>query len=315
MKVAVVVGCNGQDGKIAMELLSKKGYGVVGIGKSVVRTVGISWPKIIDITNTGDVFELLAALRPQEVYYFATVHHSSEDEQIDNLALFKQSYEINVLSLLNFLEGMRQFSPATRLFYAASSLVFGETNSELQDESTPFNPTTIYGITKLDGLMTCRFYRKNYEIFAAIGIFYNHESNYRLAKFISKKIVNSAIAIKNGKQDKLVVGDLNAEIDWGYAPDYVEAAHRILNIESSDEFVIATGIKHSVRDFVKMTFECLNLDWQNHVEENPNLLKRKRIAMVGNPQKLMNMTGWKPSVSFEEMIKILLIHEGAQLNG
>ncbi|OQW92130.1 MAG: hypothetical protein BWK78_02615 [Thiotrichaceae bacterium IS1] len=313
MKVAVVVGCNGQDGRIAIEFLSQKGYGVVGIGKGVVRTVEVSWQKIIDVTNTNDVFELLATLRPQEVYYFAAFHHSSEDEQIDNLALFKQSYEINVLSLLNFLEGMRQFSPATRLFYAASSLIFGETNSDLQDESTPFNPTTIYGITKLDGLMICRFYRTNYKMFVATGIFYNHESHYRLTKFISKKIINSALAIKSGKQDKLVVGDLNAEIDWGYAPDYVEAAYRILNIESSDEFVIATGIKHSVRDFVKMTFEYLNLNWQNHVEENPHLLQRKRTVLVGNPHKLMNTTGWKPSVSFEEMIKILLIHEDTQL--
>lgn len=311
MKTAVIVGCNGQDGKLLYDLLSKRNYAVVGIGRDSIRSTGSFQAGSIDIANTQAVFDLIKSLKPDEIYYLAAFHQSSEElPSLENIGLVRQSYNVNVLWLANFLEGIRRFSPKTRLFYAASCRVFGLAAEIPQDESTPMNPNCVYGITKAAGLMTCRFYRNNYSLFASVGILYNHESALRSARFVSKKIVTGAIDIKRKKKDKLVLGDLKAEVDWGYAADYVEAMRRILNYESADDFVIATGQKHSVLDFVKLAFGYLRLDWELYVESNPGPVSRQVPVLVGNPAKLMRLTGWKPTVEFEEMVKLLLIEEG-----
>ncbi len=312
MKKAVIVGCNGQDGTIAYDLLSGENYTVMGIDRGVVK--GSSRNRLIDISIFDDVTGMLREFKPDEVYYFAAFHHSSEDKaEADVLNLFGESYRINVQALLHFLEGMRRFSPQTRLFYAGSSLLFGDADVEVQDESTPFKPETVYGITKLDGILSCRYYRKTYGMFASIGIFYNHESQFRTENFISKKIIQGALDIKRGKKDKLVLGNLQAEVDWGYAPDYVDAAYRILQADAPGEFIIATGKRHSVLDFVNIAFDYLGLNWEDHVTENKTVLTRNRKTLVGDPSKLMNTTGWRPTVDFKEMIRLLLIAEGAEL--
>ena len=257
---------------------------------------------------------MLREFHPDEVYYFAAFHHSSEDKASEDvLHLFTESYRINVQALLHFLEGIRKYSPKTRLFYSGSSLLFGDADTEIQSESTPFKPETVYGITKLDGVLSCRYYSKQYGIFASTGIFYNHESSYRTDNFISKKIIKGALEISRGKKEKLVVGNLHAEVDWGYAPDYVDAACRILHIDFPGEFIIATGKRHSVLDFVKITFDYLGLNWKEHVTENKTLLTRNRKPMIGDPSKLMRTTGWRPTVDFKEMIRLLLLAEGAKL--
>ncbi len=312
MKKAIIVGCNGQDGRIAYDLLSSKNYDVLGIDRGVVRGYSRSVP--VDISSFDDVAGILSEFKPDEVYYFAAFHHSSEDKAAENvLQLFAQSYLINVQALLHFLEGIRLFSPQTRIFYAGSSLLFGDAEGEIQDELTPFKPDTVYGITKLDGVLSCRYYRKTYGTFASVGIFYNHESQYRTENFISRKIIKGALEIKRGKKDELVLGNLQAEVDWGYAPDYVDAAHRILQTDASGEFVIATGKLHSVLDFVTITFDYLGLNWKNHITENKTVLTRNRKALKGNPSKLMHTTGWRPTVDFKEMIRLLLIAEGAEM--
>lgn len=312
MKKAVIVGCNGQDGKIAYGFLSAKNYDVIGIDRGVIK--GSSGSLSIDISIFEDVAGLLNDFRPDEVYYFAAFHHSSEDRAAEDVMnLFEQSYRINVRALLHFLEGIRKFSPQTRLFYAGSSLLFGDADEEIQNESTPFKPETIYGITKLDGILSCRYYRKSYGMFASTGIFYNHESQYRTENFISKKIIKGALDISRGKKDKLVLGNLSAEVDWGYAPDYVDAAHRILQTDSPDEFIIATGKLHSVLDFASITFDYLGLNWRDHVIENKTVLTRNRKTLAGDPSRLMQLTGWRPTVDFKEMIRLLLIAEGAEL--
>ena len=305
-KVAIIIGAEGQDGKIAFDYLSEKGYSIIGIDRNVVKTKDINWKDEIDISNKQNVFELLKKVKPNEIYYFAAFHQSSEDKLISEAELFEISYKINVFSLINFLEGIKLHSPESRIFYTASSLIFGDCELEIQDERTLFNPNTIYGITKLDGLMACRYYRNNYGLFASVGIMYNHESAYRSEKFISMKIIQGAINIKNESQDELIVGDLNAEVDWGYAPDYIDAMHRILNIEYADDFIIATGKKHLVKDFITNSFGYLDLDWKKFVKESQQILTRKRRAMIGNFDKLKNTTGWEPKVSFEEMIKIII---------
>lgn len=305
-KSAIIIGSEGQDGKIAFDYLKEKGYKVIGIDRGSIRTTDFKWNKKTDITSKKKVFDLIKKNKPSEVYYLAAFHHSSENKAIDAMKLFENSYKTNLFSLMYFLEGIRQFSPKTRLFYAASSLIFGNTDSQVQNEKTPFNPNTIYGITKLDGLLMCRLYRNDYNIFAAVGILYNHESMYRSEKFISMKIIQGAIDIKKRKKKKLVVGDLSAEIDWGHAPDYVDAMHKILNTRKSDDFVVATGKKHTVRELIEITFSYLGLDWKKYVQENKEVITRKRKSMVGNYNKLKNETGWKPTITFKKMVELII---------
>lgn len=309
MKKAIIVGYNGQDGRLLYEFLSRKGYGIIGIGKNKILCNNHVDVDSIDIANTMDVHTLINDFKPDEIYYLAAFHNSSEDKPLDDIELYHNSYSINVFSLLNFLEGMRKGSSGSKLFYAASSHIFGNATCEFQDESTPINPNSIYAITKAAGLFSCRYYRSKYSIFASVGILYNHESPLRNQKFVSKKIIQGAINIKNNTQKSLVLGDLKAEIDWGYAPDYVEAMHKILNCDSSDDFIIATGKKHTVLDFVKTTFEYLGMDWKLYVKEKPSLITRKKTTLIGNPTKLMTMTEWKPSVDFEQMIQMLIEEE------
>lgn len=315
MKRALIVGSEGQDGRLLHELLASRGYEIVGIGEGVTHCSGAYRCGAVDIRRTEEVFDLIGDFRPDEVYYLAAFHHSSEDVPEENINLFHESYEVHVSALVNFLEAMRKYSPETRLFYAASSLIFGEVRTEPQDEDTPFNPRCVYGITKTAGLFSCRFYRDRYSVFASVGILYNHESVYRADKFVSKKIVKGAVNIKKGKQDRIVLGALNAEVDWGYAPDYVDAFWRILNAERPDDFIVATGQKHSVSHFAEITFGHMGMDWRDYVDENRNVINREGAALVGDPAKLMHITGWRPTVDFEGMIELLLRAEGAELDG
>jgi GDPmannose 4,6-dehydratase len=244
--------------------------------------------------------------KPDEVYYLAAFHHSSEDMEIEAGKLWALSYNINTASLHHFLEAIRLYSPHTRLFYAASSHIFGNPPTDLQDESTPINPTSFYGITKATGLFLCRSYRKMHGIYSATGILYNHESTYRSEKFISAKIIHSAIRIKRAEQKQLVVGDLNAIADWGYAPDYVNAMKRILELSEPDDFVIATGEKHTVSEFIEIAFKEVGLPWEQFVEERGVILTRQSSILTGNSNKLRVNAGWNLTVTFEEMVRSLV---------
>lgn len=302
-KTAVIVGSHGQDGRLVFDFLSEKGYSVIGLDKDVVKTTASEWDTSIDITDKDAVFEFLKKVQPDEIYYLAAFHHSSEDREIDDIKLFEKSYSVHVFSYLNFLQGIKLYSPKTRIFYAASSLIFGEVDAEIQDEMTPFRPSSAYGITKLDGLMLSRYYREKYSVFAAVGILYNHESEYRSNKFISMKIVEAAVNIKKGTQSELIVGDMTTEVDWGYAPDYIDAMQKILQLEKADDYIIATGQKHSIQELAATAFEYVGLDWKLYVKEDQAILTRKRKPMVGNAEKLRKATGWQPKTGFDEMIR------------
>ncbi len=310
MKIALIIGCEGQDGRLIRELLLSQGYAVLGLARGIVHSVNVAWDRPVDIFKQEIVLDLMKTVSFDEIYYLAAHHQSSQDPSQDNTFLFKQSHAVNVEGLLNFLEAIRLRAPKAHLFYAASSLLFANTTTNIQDEQTPFAPDSIYGMTKLNGLLLCRYYRQQYGVFASTGILYNHESPYRAANFISTKIVQAAVKIKQGKQEGLVVGDLNASIDWGYAPDYVKAMQQILSAPEGDEFIIATGQKHCVRDFVQIAFDCVGLDWKKYVKEDIGIMTRKRKSLVGNSQKLMDATGWRPSVDFKGMIKLLVEAQG-----
>jgi GDPmannose 4,6-dehydratase len=303
MRSALIIGANGQDGRLLYDFLLKKRYVVIGIDKNCIRCSQKMSYKKIDILKFDQVVRLIKEFKPQEVYYLAAFHHSSEDLPIEDVALLQQSYQVHVAGFANFLEAIKLFSSKTKIFYAASSHIFGETTKLIQTETMPINPHCIYGITKASGLALSRFYRSRYGIFAAAGILYNHESSLRAQHFVSKKIIDGAINIKAGKQKKIVLGDLDAVVDWGYAPDYVRAMHLILKAKAPDDFIVATGKKHTVLDFVKVAFGHLKLNWKDNIEIDRSIVRKKSFSRIGNPAKLRTITGWKPKVSFKEMIK------------
>ena len=303
MKTAVIVGSEGQDGKIAFESLGQQGYSLIGLDRGKIRTEKNPWEREVDITNEKHVAALVQEVRPDEVYFFAAFHHSSQDAPLAEGELFQKSYMVNFFPYLHFLEAIRKYSPATKIFYAASSLIFGQTEEEEQDEETPFRPDTPYGITKLDGLLAGRYYRAKHGLFACAGIFYNHESEYRSEKFLSMKVVAGAVAVAQGKQKEVTVGDLAAAVDWGYARDYIAAAESMLRADVADDYIVASGVTHTVADWAKEAFGCLGLDWQKYVREDTKILTRRRGVMRGNARKLREKTGWQPAVNFPEMVK------------
>jgi GDPmannose 4,6-dehydratase len=306
LKSAFIVGSEGQDGRLLRALLESQDYRVLGLHRTGVAASGLEWSQAVDITRFEDVEAAVRAVRPDEIYHLAAIHHSSEEAHVEGLGSFRRLYEVNFFSLLNFLEAARLVSPSSRVFFAASSHVFGRPGTEIQDETTPLRPESIYGMTKADGLLACRLYRQTHRLFASTGILYTHESAYRDEKFLSMKIVRGALRIKAGAQRELLLGRLDARVDWGFAPDYVEAMQRILGATEAGEFVVSTGTAHSVQDFVRIAFEAVGLDWRQHVREDPSLMTRDTPLRIGDPGKLKATTGWSPKTGFESMIRGLV---------
>jgi len=313
MKKVIVIGFQGQDGYLLSEFLKQKGCIVIGIGRDVVTVSETQYisglPQKIDICDARQIFHLLQTVQPDEIYHLAAYHHSSQDVVVDNIALFERSYQVNVLSLMNMLEGIRLYSSHTRLFYAASSHIFGCSTSNVQTEETPLAPHTLYGVHKAESVLLSRMYRNNYKIFVSVGILYNHESTLRSEKFVSQKIVKTAVRIKNHQQTILELGDINAIIDWGYAPDYVYAMWLMLQHNMATDCIIATGEPHTVKEFAQAAFEELGLPWEHYVRENPSMITRSAPVLVGDSSKLRSLTGWHPSVKFHQMVKLLVRKE------
>lgn len=304
MPKALIVGCSGQDGTYLSELLASKGYTVIGVNRHGISTK--TTPTSIDISSPRQANELISIYMPDEVYYLAAYHHSSEDPSVDPTELMSKSLEINVSALGNFLAAIKNNGRQSRLFYAASSRVFGEPCSAMQDENTPFSPICPYGISKSAGVYLCRYYRASHDVYCSAGILYNHESPLRPVRFVSRKIVRAVVDIKRNSSTKLVLGNLEAQIDWGYAPDYVDAMQKILRLDSAGDFVIASGTLHSVREFVEIAFDAVGLKWQDYVVVNPELTAARRPQLHGNAGKLHTYTGWRPRTSFREMILQML---------
>jgi GDPmannose 4,6-dehydratase len=299
MPEALLIGCKGQDGSYLSQLLSENGYSVTGIGRS------------FDVTNTTEVRRLVAHTQPAEIYYLAAFHHSSEDPPVDDNELIATSLAVNTIGLNAVLGAVVSESPASRLFYAGSSRMFGDPATSIQNEDTPYRPACAYGISKTAGAEICSYYRRARHVFATTGILYNHESPLRPPKFISRKIVRAAVSIARGSRQKLVVGNLDSRVDWGYAPDYTRAMWRILQLEQPSDFVIGTGILHSVRDFLQIAFAELKLDWQEHVTQNASslTLKSPNATLCADSSKLRARTGWRPEVDFHQMVRLMLAAE------
>jgi GDPmannose 4,6-dehydratase len=311
---ALVIGCNGQDGSLLCALLHKKGARVFGIDRASEPTQSFVHFSALDICDLPRVNDLLAEARPDEVYYLAAYHHSAEQQKPPG-EVVALSLQVNTQGLNNVLAAIADSpTPRARVFYAASSRVFGDPDEDVQDENTPMAPVCAYGISKAAGVHLCRYYRRKHEVYASTGILYNHESPLRPEHFVTRKIVRAAVRIGAGLERELVLGNLDARVDWGWAPDYVEAMHAILRLGCPDDFVLATGVLHSVREFVEIAFSAVGLNWREHVVERSGVLEEWRAVkpLCGSAARLQAATSWRPRVSFEEMVRIMVAAEEGQ---
>jgi GDPmannose 4,6-dehydratase len=314
-KKSIVVGYVGQDGSLLVDDLQRRGDEIIGIGRTGnLFPVGFPPNVIKDITNAREVYEVVRLFQPDEIYYLAA-HHVSSEAGVTHVPLYKQfdsAQAIHVTGLVNCLSAIVDESPATRLFYASSSLVFSGENGERQDETTPLTPQEFYGITKAEGMRLCHEFRIKHRVFASTGILYNHESHLRASKFLSAKIIRAAIRIAEGSTEKVEIGNLAGRVDWGYAKDYVLAFQKILATNKSDDFIVATGESHTVKEFIDIVFDYFGLDSSSHIVENKNLLTRKPPVKIGDATKLRSLTGWKPSLDYHDfVIQLIKDHQAA----
>ena len=314
MSKALVIGCNGQDGSLLCSLLHQKGDTVFGIdrarGEQTQSFVSFS---ALDICDPLRVSDLLAEERPDEVYYLAAYHHSAEQRPPGEVVAL--SLQVNTQGLNHVLAAIAASpTPRARVFYAASSRVFGDPAEDVQDENTPMAPVCAYGISKAAGVHLCRYYRREHGVYVSTGILYNHESPLRPEHFVTRKIVRAAVRISSGLERELVLGNLDARVDWGWAPDYVEAMHAILRLGCPNDFVLATGVLHSVREFVEIAFSAVGLNWREHVVERSGVVEARGAVkpLCGNASKLQAATGWRPRMSFEEMVRTMVASEEGQ---
>ena len=313
MPKALVIGSEGQDGHYLLELLNSKGYQLIALSRSGIKgsVASTHW---ISSLNYDAIGRLIQLEQPDEIYYLAAFHNAAEDSLIDEMELLENSFETNTICFAGILCAIIRYCPGSRVFYAASSHVFGEPSSEMQNERTPLNPVSAYGISKAAGVHLCRYFRKRHNVYASVGILYNHESPRRQERFLSKKVVGSAVRIKRGQQDRLALGCLDTMVDWGFAGDYVAAMWKILQLEDPDDFVIATGILHSVRDFAITAFRLLDLDWSIYVAERKDILTKVPPKLCGDASKLRRMANWRPEVSFEGLVQIMVEAELRRAN-
>ena len=310
-KSAIIIGSAGQDVFYLNRLLEARGYNVIGVARGSVSNPPKGCSSPIELADRTAVEDLIGLSLPSEIYYLAAHHRSSEDEIEDTHASLCRSMDVHVTGLLHCLDAIQHRSVETRLFYAASSHIFGDPRTVPQNEETPFDPICPYGITKANGIQICRLYRRDHGLFCSSGILYNHESPRRAPVFIGQKIVKGAVEIKRGERDKLILGDLSAAIDWGAATDYVAAMYRILQLDVADDFVVASGETHTVGEFVATVFSALSLDSSGFVVEKPGMIKKagRTRQLVGDASKLRRLSGWRPEKSFESLVRELVAAE------
>jgi GDPmannose 4,6-dehydratase len=307
---ALIVGAAGQDGSYLSELLLAKGYAVVGI----VRDPGGAHVSLADVRGRIDLVEvnlldqealasMLRAHRPTEVYNLASpsfVPRSWEHPV--------ETAEFAAVGVTSLLEAVRAVDPAIRVYQASSSEIFGEPLEVPQTEATPLSPVTPYGVAKAYGHFIIGSYRRRYGMHASGGILYNHESPRRPVNFLPSKVAHAAAAISLGHEKELSLGDLDAQRDWGYAKDYVEAMWRIVQCDEPGDYVIATGELHTVRELTEVAFAHVGLEWEDHVRVDESL-KRGQAELhhlVGDASKARDRLGWEPSIGFGDLVRLLV---------
>ena len=310
MKTVLITGITGQDGSYLAEFLLKKGYTVYGM---VRRSSTLNYERIChiqtqlnliqgDLLDQNSLIEALTLSQPDEVYNLGA--QSFVPTSWNQPVL---TGEFTALGVTRMLEAIRIVNPKIRYYQASSSEMFGKIRETPQNEKTPFYPRSPYGVAKVYGHWITVNYRESYDMFCCSGILFNHESPRRGLEFVSRKVTNAAAKIKLRLQRELKMGNLDARRDWGFAGDYVEAMWLMLQQDEPGDYVIATGISHSVKDLIQIAFDHLGLDWVEYVESDPKLFRPAEVDfLLGNPAKAKSKLGWEPKVTFEELVKMMV---------
>jgi len=309
-KRAVITGISGQDGSYLAELLLDKGYEVTG----VIRR--LSHPNLDRIEHLIDRIKLRPADLLDQLSLIRLIDEAQPDE-VYNLAAMSfvpaswdqpmLTGEFNAQGVTRVLEAVRHVNTKIRFYQASSSEMFGKVREVPQTELTPFYPRSPYGVSKVFGHYITVNYRESYNLFACSGILFNHESPRRGLEFVTRKVTDGVARIKLGLQDKLHLGNLEAHRDWGFSGDYVRAMWLMLQQSTPDDYVVATGLSHSVKDLARVAFSHVGLDWQDYVEVDAKLLRPAEVEhLIGSPAKARAMLGWEPSVTFEGLIGMMV---------
>lgn len=313
-KKALITGITGQDGSYLAEFLLSKGYEVHGL----VRRVALEDPEhrlwrikhILEdvilhagsLESYASVFNVVENVKPDECYHLAAqsfVSYSFEDEF--------STINTNINGTLHILSAIKHRAPQCKFYFAGSSEMYGLAKESPQSETTPFNPRSPYGVSKVAGFYITKNYREAYNIFACSGIFFNHESPRRGFEFVTRKISMGVAKIKLGIVKELKLGNLEAKRDWGYAPDFVEAMWRMLQHSKADDYVVATGETHSVEEFTKLAFDYVSLNWENYVVIDKKFYRPAEVhELKGDYSKAKKILGWEPKVKFEKLVKIMV---------
>jgi GDPmannose 4,6-dehydratase len=305
MKKAMIIGSEGQDGTLLRLLLVEKGYKVFATGRKKRQTTNAGVYDFFQFDLDKDPFEGIAGYiiqtKPDEIYYVAAFHNSSQEDHGKDINTIDSSNRVNYLSFVKILEICRNHIRHTRIVYTSSSLIFAGSENKIQDESTIPAPRCIYSLYKCASMNAAKYYRDTYGLFVSVGIMYNHESKLRGSNFLSQLVIGEIKKYVAGEIDNIVIGDLTARTDWGYAPDYVEALWHMLQLNKADDFIVATGAAHSVQSWFEIIFSHLGRNWTECVSEDKSRVFRRKPLLIGNPVKL-EATGWKRKTSFEQMI-------------
>ncbi|HJU53929.1 MAG TPA: GDP-mannose 4,6-dehydratase [Pyrinomonadaceae bacterium] len=319
-KRALITGITGQDGSFLTELLLEKGYEVYGI---VRRSSSFNTDRIDhlyqdphepntrlrmfygDLNDSSSLNTILRRVQPDEIYNLGAQSHVRVSFDVP-----EYTAEVTGVGTVRILEAIRETGIRPKFYQASSSELFGKVLETPQTETTPFYPRSPYGCAKAYAYYITVNYRESYELFACNGILFNHESERRGETFVSRKITRAATRIKLGLQDKLYLGNLDAQRDWGYAKDYVRAMWLMLQADEPDDYVIATGETHSVREFLDETFGMLDLDWQEYVEQDPRYYRPAEVdLLLGDATKARERLGWEPEVNFKQLVRLMTEHD------
>ncbi len=310
MRTALITGITGQDGSYLAELLLEKGYRVVGM---VRRASTENFERIThlrerielrqaDLLDQLSLIDVLRTVQPEEIYNLAAQSFVPTSWQQPVLTA-----EFDAVGVTRLLEAVRLVAPGARFYQASSSEMFGQVRETPQRETTPFYPRSPYGVAKAYGHFITVNYRESYGLYACSGILFNHESPRRGREFVTRKVSDGAARVKLGLAQELRLGNLGARRDWGFAGDYVEAMWRMLQQPKADDYVVATGESHTVRELVEIAFGAVGLDWREWVHEDPALLRPAEVErLVGDASKARRVLGWAPRVSFRELVETMV---------
>lgn len=315
-KRALITGITGQDGSYLAELLLNKGYEVFGFVRRVsfedeanrLRRIHHLLDKVELVAGSLEsfpsIYKAVNSAKPDEIYHLAAqsyVSYSFDDEF--------STFNTNINGTHHILAACRDLAPNCKVYYAGTSEMFGSPDNYPQNETTPYWPRSAYGISKLAGFHLTKNYRENYRLFACSGILYNHESPRRGFEFVTRKISSHAAKIKLGLVDKIELGNLDAKRDWGHAKEYVEAIWLMLQQDNPRDFVIGTGKLHSVRDFCRLAFEHVGLNYKEYVFVDPKFYRKESHLLVADGTLAMSRLGWSPTITFDDLVREMVDHD------